>query len=261
MALNSTVLRIIGSDIVVPQAGNDTACLLLNADCLVDAGWNAAIAMRAFGCDPMAVDTLFITHCHHDHYLGLPHLLFYHAMRHSERPDRPPLTIVGPKPDISLVVERALSFLRHDQFPEVAALPRVVALQAGDTFATARLNVTTAPTVHPVVGLCYRFEDRQTGAVVVVTGDTAFHRPLATHARGADLLVHEASRGPGESLPNARGGHSGALDAARIAQEAGAKRLVLTHYPQAARAAVTTAAQALFPASHAAVPGEEFVLP
>ena len=37
------------------------------------------------------------------------------------------------------VVERALAFLRHDQFPEVATLPRVVALQAGDAFETARL--------------------------------------------------------------------------------------------------------------------------
>jgi ribonuclease Z len=259
--LSSTTLRVIGTDTVVPHAGNDTACLLLNADCLVDAGWNAAIAMRAYGCDPMVVDTLFLTHCHHDHYLGLPHLLFYHAMRRSERPDKPPLTIVGPKPDIGLVVDRALSFLRHDQFPEVATVPRVVALQAGDTFATARLSVTTAPTVHPVVGLCYRFEDRQSGAIVVVTGDTAFHRPLATHACGADVLVHEASRGPGESLPNARGGHSGAIDAARIAMEAGVKRLLLVHYPQPLRVAVETAAQAIFPACHAALPGEEFVLP
>ena len=259
--MTSTTLRLIGTDTVVPHAGNDTACLLLNLDCLVDAGWNAAIAMRAFGCDPLAVDTLFITHCHHDHYLGLPHLLFYHAMRRSERPDRPPLTIVGPKPDISLVVERALAFLRHDQFPEVAALPQVVALQAGDTFATARLTVTTAPTVHPVVGLCYRFEDKETKASLVVTGDTAFHLPLAAHARGADVLVHEASRGPGESDANARGGHSGALDAARIARAAGVQRLVLVHYPAALRAEVLKAAQTVFPNTTAALPGDLFELP
>jgi len=259
--MNTTTLRCIGTDTVVPNAGNDTACVLLNSDCLVDAGWNAAIAMRAYGCDPMAVDTLFITHCHHDHYLGLPHLLFYHAMRRGERPDRPPLTVVGPKPDIAMVVERSLAFLRHDQFPEVAALPRVVALQAGDVFDTPRLKVTTAPTVHPVVGLCYRFEDKSTGATVVVTGDTAFHLPLAAHAQGADLLIHEASRGPGESLPNARGGHSGAVDAARIAREAGAKCLWLVHYPVNQRTTVEAAAQALFPNTHAALPGEAVELP
>jgi ribonuclease Z len=259
--LSSTTLRVIGTDTVVPHAGNDTACLLLNRDCLVDAGWNAAIAMRAFGCDPLAVDYLFITHCHHDHYLGLPHLLFYHAMRRGERPDRPPLTIVGPKPDIAMVVDRALAFLRHDQFPEVAALPRVLALQAGDSFTTPCFSVTTAPTVHPVVGLCYRFEDKGTGASIVVSGDTAFHLPLASHARGADVLVHEASRGPGESDPNARGGHSGALDAARIAAAAGVKRLVLVHYPTAQREGILKAAQSVFPNTVAALPGDLIEVP
>lgn len=259
--MNTTALRAIGTDTVVPHAGNDTACVLLNADCLIDAGWNAAIAMRAYQCDPMAVDYLFITHCHHDHYLGLPHLLFYHAMRRGDRPGRPPLTIVGPKPDIGLVVDRALAFLRHDQFPEVAALPRVVALQAGDTFEAPRYRVTTAPTVHPVVGLCYRFEDNATGTAIVMTGDTAFHPPLATHAQGADVLIHEASRGPGESQPNARGGHSGAVDAARIAREAAVKCLWLVHYPVTQRAAVETAAQAVFPNTRAAFPGETIELP
>jgi len=254
-------VRIIGTDTVVPQAGNDTACLLINGDCLVDTGWNAAIAMRAFGHDPMAVETLFITHCHHDHYLGLPHLLFYHAMRRSERPDKPPLTIVGPKPDVDMVVARALAFLRHDQFPEVAALPRVVALQAGDSFETARLKVTTAPTVHPVVGLCYRFADTATGASVAVTGDTAFHLPLAAHVQGVDLLVHEASRGAGESHPNARGGHAGAVDAARIASEAGVRRLLLVHFPASQREAVAAAARSRFPASQVARPGDLVELP
>jgi ribonuclease Z len=256
-----TTVRVIGTDTVVPQAGNDTACLLLNGDCLLDTGWNAAIAMRAFDADPMAVDTLFITHCHHDHYLGLPQLLFYQAMRRSERPDRPPLTVVGPKPDIGTVVERALAFLRHEHFPEVATPPRVVALQAGDRFETARLKVSTAPTIHPVVGLCYRFADIASGASLAVTGDTGYHEPLADHVQGVDLLVHEASRGAGESHPNARGGHAGALDAARIARAAGVRRLLLVHYPWAQREAVEAAARSLFPASQAAQPGDLVALP
>jgi ribonuclease Z len=257
----TTTVRIIGTDTVVPAAGNDTACLLLNGDCLVDAGWNAAIAMRAFGEDPMLVEYLFITHCHHDHYLGLPHLLFYQAMRRGERPHRPPLTIVGPKPDIGMVVERALAFLRHDQFPEVATLPHVVALQAGDGFETPRFRVTTAPTVHPVVGLCYRFADTASGVALAVTGDTACHPPLAAHVAGVDLLVHEASRGPGESHPNDRGGHAGALDAARVARQAEVRRLLLVHFPWAQRESVEAAARSLFPASRAARPGDRVELP
>lgn len=256
-----TTVCILGTDTVVPQPGNDTACVLINGDCLVDTGWNAAVGMVAFGADPMDVEYVFLTHCHHDHYLGLPHLLFYHAMRRSLRPGKAPVTVVGPKPDVSLVVDRSLAFLRHDQFPEAAAAPRVVALQAGDTFETPRLTVTTAPTVHPVVGLCYCFRDKLSGAAVAVTGDTACHPPLADHVRGVDLLIHEASRGAVESHPNARGGHAGALDAARIAREGAVRRLVMVHYPWAQREAVEAAARAVFPATEAARPGDRLELP
>jgi ribonuclease Z len=256
----STHVTVLGSATVVPDADQDTACLLLNHDHLIDTGWNAAINMGRYGGDPMLVDYLFITHCHHDHYIGLPQLLFVHAMWRSRRPDRPPLTIVGPRPDIRMVVERALSFLRCDQFESVDTHPVVVPLQAGESYTTPRFEVKTAPTIHPVVGLCYRFEDRLTGATLGVTGDTAYRPELAEHVRGVDLLVHEASCGACAKHPNDRGGHSGSIDAARVALAGEVRQLGLIHYSTNARDKILAAAQDVFPNTVALLEGDRIGL-
>jgi ribonuclease Z len=67
------------------------------------------------------------------------------------------------------------------------------------------------------------------GRRVALTGDT---RPCAATieaARGADLLVHEATFAEEEAARAVETGHSTAREAAEVARPAGAKRLVLSH--------------------------------
>jgi ribonuclease Z len=84
------------------------------------------------------------------------------------------------------------------------------------------------------------------GRTVVYSGDTRPHLALAEAARGADLLVHEATFG-GDELERAKEtGHSTAAEAARLARDAGVRRLILTHIsPRYTRDAPELLAEAL----------------
>lgn len=65
---------------------------------------------------------------------------------------------------------------------------------------------------------------------VAYTGDTGVAPGLLPLAAGADLLLAEATLTATDQGPH---GHLSAADAARAARDAGAKALVLTHFPSA----------------------------
>jgi ribonuclease Z len=70
---------------------------------------------------------------------------------------------------------------------------------------------------------------KRSGRLVVITGDTRPCASVVDAARGADLLVHEATFGEEERERAKETGHSTAKEAAQVAVAAQAKRLVLNH--------------------------------
>jgi ribonuclease Z len=65
---------------------------------------------------------------------------------------------------------------------------------------------------------------------LVLLGDTCNASRIASHAKGADLLVHEATVEEGQDMKAVKIGHSTPRMAGAFAKLIGASRLVLTHF-------------------------------
>lgn len=256
-----TTLTFIGTASCTPPADDDTACFLLNEHVLIDCGWCAALSMlRRSERDATDLSHVLITHCHHDHYMGLAGVLFYRAMQASRLEDAAELAVAGPAEDIERVVDLALDYLQADRFASVSARPQVLPLQPGESLRVGELEVQTAPTRHPVQGLAYRLCDTQTGATIGISGDTAYLPELADFFRSVDLLIMEGSTGLTDPDPDSSAGHSSALQSARIAADAGAAMLALVHIGAGDREEVLAATTEIFPDTHMPQPGETIVL-
>jgi ribonuclease BN (tRNA processing enzyme) len=114
--------------------------------------------------------------------------------------------------------------------------------EAGAVMSDGGVKVTAALVDHPPVtpAFAYRFDtgDRS----IVISGDTAPSQNLVKLASGADVLVHSVMYPPAidrlvAKVPNAAAlkesilaHQTSAEDAGRIAQQAGVKTLVLSHF-------------------------------
>jgi ribonuclease Z len=100
-----------------------------------------------------------------------------------------------------------------------------------------RWTITAAPGVHSVPTIGVRVEAAG-GGVLAYSCDTERADAIVEMARGADVLVHEAT--------GAFRGHATNEDAARVAREAGAGRLLLVHLPPDVHDGQLAAARDLF---------------
>lgn len=130
----------------------------------------------------------------------------------------------------------------------VEAGPMYGKLKRGETVTLADGRIVTPESVTDGV---------VPGRVVTMLGDTAPCDNAMLLARGADLLVHEATFAAGMEAKAHEFGHSTTAEAAAAARAAGAKRLVMTHfsgrYSNEELAGLEQEAQAIFPNSSAAL--------
>lgn len=230
------------------KAGAATAHAVVIDDVLyvVDCGNGVGRQLALANIPIMSLRHVFITHHHSDHNADYGNLLsLAWATGLGTRMDT-----WGPPP-LAKMTELFLQMnvadldvrVKDEGRPPLGPLVHPHEVTTGGlVMQDERVKVTAALVEHPLVvpALAFRFDgpDRS----IVFSGDTTRSDALIALARGADVLVHEAMWLPGIDRivarePNATTlrkhlleSHTVAEDCGRVAEAAGVKTLVLSHF-------------------------------
>jgi ribonuclease Z len=252
-----------------PTVARNVSSVLINREgelLLFDCGEGTQRQMMRYGTG-FAIHDVFFSHMHADHFLGIIGLLRTMGLQGREEPIRL-WAPEGGRPileeAVHLGVERVpfaiqIRELRPDErvqregYDVIAYRTRHGARSLGFAVAeherlgrfhpqrAVELGVPSGPLfgrLHrgeavEVAGRVIRPEDvvgpPRPGRRIVYTGDTRPCRATEEIARGADLLIHDATFGDDEAERARQTYHATAREAAQVARNAGVQRLLLTH--------------------------------
>ncbi|MCJ7512340.1 MAG: MBL fold metallo-hydrolase [Anaerolineales bacterium] len=215
-------LVLLGTASAVPDPVHENTHLAVVGDqgtVLVDCVGTPAVRLPQAGIAIESVTDLVATHFHPDHVAGIPLLLM--NMWLSGR--REGLRIYGLHHCLKRVEDMMASY-NWENWPDFfpVAFHRLPERERMPLLETDEVRILASPVRHliPTIGL--RFEGKVSGRSIAYSCDTEPCQMVVELARGADLLIHEAS--------GASAGHSTAAQAGSIAREAGVRSLLLIHY-------------------------------
>ena len=257
---------------------------------LFDAGEGTQLQVMKTAVKLSRISRIFITHLHGDHVFGLPGLLSTRSFQAGASPVhvygpkgikeyletalRLTATHLSYPLEIHQVsdgtVIRARRFtvtarlvdhvipsfgyrIVEDEHPGELQVDRLRELGLGPGPAYAVLKAggkVTRPGGQVIHGHDY-LGPRRPGTIITIVGDTRACDATVDLARDADVFVHESTYAQEETDLANQYGHSTCVQVAKLAKQAGAKRLLLTHI--SARYAVPevlqSQARAVFPAA------------
>jgi ribonuclease BN (tRNA processing enzyme) len=221
----SVRLTIVGSGTSQPQPETPASGLLIETDStalLVDCGQGIIRELMAVR-DPRELDAIVIGHMHADHYIDLVSLRYLLPWEGVASAHIPVLLPPGGKARLdalaTAVSERASFF---DDAYSVLEYDPEHRLHVGD------LTITFVPGQHyvPAWGCIVTGPD---GERIAITGDTGPSETFSAAARGADVVVAEATL-VDSRFDDPRRGHLTAEEALAMADAAEAAQVVLVHF-------------------------------
>ncbi|MGD2068769.1 MAG: ribonuclease Z [Gemmatimonadota bacterium] len=252
-----------------PTVGRNVSAIAVQREgdlMLFDCGEGTQRQMMRYGTG-FALDAIFVTHVHADHFLGIIGLLRTMGLQGRTEP----LDVFGPRGSADVL--RAAVELGVDR---VGFPVRVREKAPGQSVERDEYDIVAVPVAHgtPAVGWALVEHDRlgrfdveraralgvpegplfgrlhrgetvtvdgrevrpeevvgppRRGRRVVYTGDTRPSGRVVEASRGADLLIHDCTFGAEEARRARDTQHATAVEAADVARRADVRRLVLTH--------------------------------
>jgi len=237
-------LTVAGSSCSIPRPGRACSCYLIEspgATLVADLGSGAFANLIRF-VPAEDVDAVVISHMHADHFIDL--IPMRYALKYGGRNSTRPVLLYVPPGGADLLLRLTEAFERESHHDFLGEVFDVRTYDPGATLEIGDARLRFAPTSHYIQTYALRVEAG--GASLAYSADTAPDDRVAELARDADAFVCEATLSEAEEADVPRG-HISAREAARMAARAGARRLVLSHYPASADpAALEAQARALF---------------
>ncbi|MEM3398512.1 MAG: ribonuclease Z [Nitrososphaerota archaeon] len=211
--------------------------------------------------------TIFITHLHGDHVLGLPGLFYTLSMLNRKEP----IKVYGPRG-----IEDFIEMFQKTRYGKIQFEVEVRRCKEGLIHQSKEYEVEAIRSNHTIEAFCYIFREKsrvgrmnvkflesvglprgplwgrlqrgepvewggktimpeeavgppRPGRKIVYTGDTSPDERIAEFAREAEVLIHDSTFDSSYEREAAEQGHSTSRQAAEIARKARVKRLYLFH--------------------------------
>lgn len=286
-------VTILGNGSASPAAGRHQTAHVLNVReqfFLIDCGEGTRSRLMQARISPLKIKAVFISHIHGDHIFGLVPLIASLGLAGKQTP----LKIFGPAELRKLLDFFQSDFGRPVDFP--LEFTPVDTTKSLPVYENRSMEVWSVPLRHRTPTTGYLFLEKSPVPKIAIPGpgfetvlrsepsqpsepspqnrsyaylsDTlpspkaaGILRELVPH--GVDLLYHEATFADTDRRLARETGHSTALQAAKIADKAGARRLILGHFSSRYKdlSLLESEARTIFPETDIAAEGKTFSVP
>ena len=249
LAQSRTQLIVLGSGTPIPdsdRSGPAVAIVVDSVAYLFDAGTGvvrrAAAAAARYGIPALQapkLGTLFLTHLHSDHTMGLNDVMFTPWIQNR----RTPLELYGPR-GTSRLASSIVEGNREDIAERLASAggpaaggyrANVHEIGEGTVYEDRHVSIRAFAVPHSAWKHAFGYRIRTPDRVIVISGDARRNAAIARECNGCDILVHEVYSDAGfATIPAARQpyhaqAHTSATQLGDIATAARPALLVLYH--------------------------------